>query len=222
MSDSRKIYVLDTNVLLHDPSSLGAFEDARIGIPAVVLEELDKFKTESSDRGRNSREVIRKLDQLRSQGSLVEGVELDNGGTLQVLMLESGDVPGPYFLQSEDNKILQLLSNLVSKKQDVLFISKDINARVKADTLGIPTEDYLKGRVSEYDLYKGWTQVEVDAAQLKRGHPEELTLLADSKQLVKNEFVLLISKNNPHNYKLFRYLGSGRFKDIKHPERIKE
>lgn len=218
MSDPRKIYVLDTNVLLHDPSSLLAFDGATLGIPAIVLEELDKLKTESSDRGRNAREVIRKLDKLRSQGSLVEGVKLDNGGILKVLLLDSKDGKGPYFLQSGDNKILQLISELKDQGEDVEFISKDINARVKADTLGIHTEDYLKGRVSEYDIYKGWTRVDVDASQLRRGHPEELTSLAQANELVVNEFVLLESKNNPHNYTVFRYLGSNKFKEVKTPE----
>ena len=220
MSDSLKTYVLDTNVLIHDPNAISSFANARIGIPAIVLEELDQFKSEPTERGRNSREVVRKLDELRSKGSLVEGVQLDNGGILQVILFEGekGDKIGPYLLNKEDNKILHVLQGLIDKGEDVKFISKDINARVKADTLGIPTEDYLKGNVSKYDIYKGWTEVSIDSLQLKKGDPEELAFLASSGVLSVNEFVLLTSKNNPHNYKVFRYLGSNKFKEVHVPD----
>ena len=220
MSDRNKIYVLDTNVLLHDPNSMFSFEGANVGIPAVVLEELDKFKTESSDRGRNSREVIRKLDKLRMTGSLTDGVNLGNGGTLRVLFVPDTDAKkiSPFFLNNEDNKILLLAREMQSKGDKVTFISKDINARVKADTLGIPTEDYLTGRVSEYDIYKGWEKIEVDSSQLKKTDPEELHTLSKQGNLIINEFVLMESKNNPYNYSVFRYLGGDNFKYVSTPK----
>ena len=83
---SEKMYVLDTNVLLHDPESMFSFEHGLVGIPIMVLEELI-FQTESTQRGFNSREVIRHLDVLRGKGSLGEGIKLDNGGTLKVLFI---------------------------------------------------------------------------------------------------------------------------------------
>src|SRR5579871_57679 len=85
MPVKKKIYILDTNVLIHDPKALFQFKGAHIGIPAMVLEELDKFKSEGTERGRNTREAIRQLDKLRDKGSLHEGVKLDNGGILTVL-----------------------------------------------------------------------------------------------------------------------------------------
>jgi len=78
------IYMLDTNVLLHDPGATFAFENAHVGIPITVLEELDQFKNESSERGRNAREAIRNIDGLRDRGHLSQGIPLDNGGTLQM------------------------------------------------------------------------------------------------------------------------------------------
>ncbi len=83
--DAKKVYILDTNVLIHDYRSMFNFENTLIGIPAIVLEELDRLKRESSDRGSSAREVIRCLDNLRSRGSLRDGVKLDNGSTLKVI-----------------------------------------------------------------------------------------------------------------------------------------
>jgi len=154
--DSKKIYVLDTNILVHDPSAFKNFEGANVGIPAVVLEELDQFKREATDRGRNSREFTRQLDNLRQQGSLKDGVKLDNGSTVRILFL-GHDVPDiPFTLDKEDNQILLTALDLKSKGHEVKFISKDLNARVKADALGIYSEDYKKEYVTEEEFYQGW------------------------------------------------------------------
>src|SRR5947207_14085660 len=107
MPAKQKIFILDTNVLIHDPKSLFQFEGAQLGIPATVLEELDKFKGEGTERGRNTREAIRQLDRLREKGSLHKGVSLDNGGTLEVLFYEENAVKNiPFSLAIDDNKIL--------------------------------------------------------------------------------------------------------------------
>lgn len=217
---SEKIYILDTNVLLHDPRSLFSFAEAHIGIPAIVLEELDKFKTESAERGRNAREVVRYLDGLRLEGSLRDGVKLPNGGTLQVIFLPEPDkeVNVELLVRSiEDNIILLTALRLKERGKDVVFITKDINARVKADVLGIHAEDYLKGRVSEYDLYKGWRALQVPSIQLTKAVPQELQDLADADELEVNEFVMLQSRGNPYNYKLFRYLGDRQFITVESP-----
>ena len=87
----KKVYVLDTNVLIHDPQSIFSFSNTLVGIPAVVLEELDQLKKEPSDRGGSAREVIRHLDSFRDRGSLRDGIKLENGGVLQVLF--AGEVP---------------------------------------------------------------------------------------------------------------------------------
>src|SRR5271168_5294418 len=88
MPTNKKIFVLDTNVLIHDPKALFSFTGAHVDIPATVLEELDQFKGEGTERGRNARETIRMLDQLREKGSLREGVPLDDGGILQIIFYD--------------------------------------------------------------------------------------------------------------------------------------
>ncbi len=215
----QKIYILDTNVLIHDPQSLFAFNGSLIGIPTMVLEELDQFKTESTDRGRNAREVTRQLDSLRKLGSLKDGVTLESKGTIKVIFLSHHDIPAsfPFILKSEDNQIL-LTALSLKDKYDVVFVSKDINARVKADVLGINTEDYMKGRVAEYDLYKGWLKVHAPALQLKKDFPEVLNELLSEQILQINEFVLVESTNNPFNYRIFRYLGGNNYKIVESPK----
>ncbi len=90
---AEKIFILDTNVLVHDPKSLFNFKDALVGIPSIVLKKLDQFKGEMSERGRNSREATRLLDELREKGSLRDGVPLENGGKLKVLFLPVEKIP---------------------------------------------------------------------------------------------------------------------------------
>jgi PhoH-like ATPase len=213
-----KIYVLDTNVLVHDPHAMLSFADVMVGIPAIVLEQLDEFKKEGSARGRNTREAIRILDGLRSRGSLKDGVKLDNGGTLKVIFLNSfPSASFPFKIRIEDNEILMTTALLQQKGYQVTFISKDLNARVKADTLGIATEDYLKEHVSEDEFYHGWRRVPVPAVQLGKEAPDELVALAKEEQLSVNEFVIAESRHNPFNYRVYRHKGGGSFKVISDP-----
>ena len=222
LTDSKKLYILDTNVLIHDYKSIFSFNNTLIGIPAVVLEELDRLKKESSDRGSSAREAIRLLDGLRSKGSLHDGVLLDNGSILQVVfppMVVKDDISS--FLahtNSNDNEILLTALDLQSKGYQVTFISKDINARVKADALNIKSEDYLKGRVSDYDVYRGWRMATVPAGDLRKDFPEILYDMCRDNQLEPNEFVELQSAGNPYNYRVFRYLGADRFKAVCMPD----
>jgi PhoH-like ATPase len=216
MADKKKkIFLLDTNVLLHDPMSLYSFGDSTVAIPMMALEELDKFKRETADRGRNAREVSRRLDQLREVGQLNKGVALDNGGTL-IIVSPPKDELKDIILTTEfgDEGILGAASFLKRKGHDVRFISKDINARVKADVLGIQAEDYLKGSVTPEEFYKGWIKEEVAAVELKKGEPKVLPKLIDEYGLVPNQFVWLCSKNNDQNYRIFRYLGDKKFKPV--------
>jgi PhoH-like ATPase len=213
----KKICILDTNILVHDPTAIFAFPDTIIGIPSVVLEELDAFKREGTDRGRNSREAIRLLDHLRELGSLQEGVKLDNGGVVRVLFLDekARGISAPFSLRIEDNVILFVALTLKHEGYHVCFISKDLNARVKADALGLEVEDYHKEHVSEQEFYHGWVKEAVSAGELKAEYPAMLEEIAP--HLVPNEFVLLESKNNPFNYRVFRFVGKNVFKTVSMP-----
>ena len=214
----KKIFILDTNVLIHDPKSIFAFDGAHIGIPSTVLEEIDQFKREGTERGRNARESIRLLDQLREKGSLKDGVKLDNGSILQVIFYDESILKkAPLSPEVIDNKMLFTALALKQEGYNVYFISKDLNARVKADALGIHTEDYLKEEyVSEKEFYQGWLKIPVPAVELK-GQPTELIRTVEQKLIQRNEFILAESQNNPNNNKIFRYHGGDVFKPVYHP-----
>ncbi|RTL07095.1 PhoH family protein [Candidatus Dependentiae bacterium] len=212
---AQKLFILDTNVLVHDPHALESFEGVLVGIPLPVLEELDRFKHEGTDRGRNSREAIRFLDGLRQIGSLRDGVVLKNKATVRILFpptVEKGIMPVLDGRATNDNDILLIAYAYEKNGFAVVFISKDLNARVKADSLGVATQDYQKESISSEDFYHGWTRMAIAANDLRASVPS--ALLAMTKELVPNQFVLLESNNNPHNYRVFRYLGNKKFKPV--------
>lgn len=141
----KKNYVLDTNVLLHDPQSIFKFEDNDLLIPIYVIEEIDTFKRDTSERGRNARTVVRHLDHLRSQGGcLSNGVKVGEGGNLRVYVPEKKPIlssalnPG-----TGDNGILQTALDIQSAStQPTIFVTMDVSLRIRADALGLQTEPY--------------------------------------------------------------------------------
>ena len=142
VSVTRKCFVLDTNVLLHNPSSLFKFAEHEVVIPLTVIEELDRFKKNNDETGRNARQAIRSLDELRARGRLLEGVEWnDQGGSVRIHPCDRSR-PSSLDLDVADNRILGVVSEFHASGRPTTFISKDINARVKCDSLGIPAEDF--------------------------------------------------------------------------------
>ncbi|MCA9769794.1 PhoH family protein [Candidatus Dependentiae bacterium] len=217
----RTFNILDTNVLMYDPEALFKFEKAHIGISIVVLEELDKFKQEATDKGRNTRAAIRYLDSIRTKGCLGEGIELPNGSLLKVLFtpMHTQKKTFPFETNIGDHRILLTALELKQKGHDVRFISKDINARLKADALGIQAQDYLKQALTTHDtFYKGWISIAVPAVELKKEMPAVLLQLLEEQEITVNQFILLKSQNNPYNYVIFRYCGGEIFKRVTQPQ----
>ncbi len=212
-----RMFVLDTNVLLHDARSLFSFQGVVVIIPFVVLEELDTFKRENDEKGRNAREVIRTLDELRSRGCLSQGVDLNHGSGAMLRVLQTPELKdfsretGSTF---KDNMILQTVKNLGDDGNEVTLVSKDINVRVKADVMGLDAEDYAKGRVDYDDYYKGWRRAQISAQELRLMSQKGLTKLSYDHPLSLNEFLILESEHNPENYRLFRFLGGEQFKEV--------
>jgi PhoH-like ATPase len=212
------LYILDTNVLIHDPEALFAFPGKFIGLPITVIQELDHFKDESSQRGRNARQAIRSLDRLREQGSLSEGVVIDNGARIKVFPLprrelRTSELP----FADPDNQILLTALHLQAEGYEIHFISKDLNMRVKADGLGLLPQDYKKETIAEDNFYKGWITLSVSAHDLKRDDPGILYEIVDQYQLVPNQFVLLQGRRYDDHYRVFRYMGEHIFKSVEQP-----
>ncbi|MFH1831672.1 MAG: PhoH family protein [bacterium] len=212
-----RIFILDTNILLHDPHAFFSFKGVVIGIPFVVLEELDSFKRGTDERSRNARESIRKLDELRQKGSLLQGVPVQINGQETIIKVFptptnvdfSGDL-----LAAKDNLIIQTAKDLMQQNCTVTLVTKDIDMRVKADVMGIHTEDYTKGLVSYDDFFKGWRRLALPAQDMKTLSVKKIGSIVDPQDLCLNEFIILESENNPENTRLVRYLGGQNFKDI--------
>ncbi|MBN2508939.1 MAG: PhoH family protein [Spirochaetales bacterium] len=155
-----KTFVIDTNVFIHKPDAALSFKDNEIVVPLWVLEELDKLKTFSDEKGRSARQAIRFLDEVTKQGDISQGIKLDNGSVLSVSLAHAKADSLDLSLERVDNKILLCAVALQKEGRQVFFVSKDINARVKATALGIRAVDYEKQKVNYQDLYPGVKDIE--------------------------------------------------------------
>jgi PhoH-like ATPase len=204
-----KHFVLDTNVLLYNPNAIFLLQDNHILIPFDVIEELDKFKAGNDDLGRNARTTIRHLDRLREQGNLAEGVAVkETGGVVQVVLPQECPLSPGLNANTPDNRIISVAYALHREGRRVVFISKDINARIKSDTLGIPTEDFEAQKVDFEHLYTGWREVKVPAETINRLYAEKVLKLempAEAQALIANEFILLKDETDPGHTALARY-----------------
>ena len=219
----RKTFVLDTNVLLHDPQALTRFEDNHVVVPIEVVEEIDRFKRDPSEKGRNARQVSRLLDELRERGNLADGVPLDgaSGGTLKVVFCRSetlAQLPPELRAGNGDNNILavaleQRLEQVVGTRPPVVLVTKDTNLRIKADAVGLIAQDYTTDKVAIGDLYPGICELWIDADQIDRVKLDGgLPLAALSPESLKaagtlqaNEGVTLVNQAQPNHTLLARY-----------------
>ncbi len=164
----RKNYVLDTNVLLYDPQAVLKFEDNDVILPIYVIEEVDQFKRETTERGRNARSVARTLDTLRAQGSLAQGVAVGDG-TVRVKVPEHRPhLPHGVNPTSTDNAILQTALEVRDGSPDkpTVFVTMDVNLRIRADAFGLATEPYEHHAVDVEHMHTGITEIKVTAAEL--------------------------------------------------------
>jgi len=216
MPQAEKIFVLDTNVLLHDACAFHAFGNNRVIIPIFVIEELDQFKRDMSELGRNARAVARELDVLRQKGSLTEGVATEEGGVVQVWMLKAGLLSSVGTANNMDNCILSVAMEVKATWPPHLttFISKDINLRIRADALGLRSEDFEPDRTEITELYSGHTFLEADAGEVDglwrpgaewrpEGRPELGPEAAPS--LSPNEYLQLRDRANPTHTSMGRF-----------------
>jgi PhoH-like ATPase len=160
LSGLNKIFVLDTNVILHDHNCISSFQEHSVVIPITVLEEIDKFKKGNEIINFNAREFSRKLDAMGGDKLLSDGIPLNSGGTLVVeTNVKREGLLGEIFWEDKpDHRIISLAFNLAKEysKDRVILVSKDINVRMKAKSVGIKAEDYETGKIPNIDeLYKG-------------------------------------------------------------------
>ncbi len=220
----RKSFILDTNVLIHYPRAMFEFDDNRVVIPIKVVEELDKIKAYHDERARNAREATRELDRFRGSGRLSSGAALPSGGILQVVFPpEHFEVPGLAGCRA-DNEILSTALSIMQREnakpkgEKVIFVTKDLNARIKADSLGIETQDFEKQKVSIDELYAGYGDVTVSADSVDRFYREG-GLAVEGKSFQPNQFVMLVDDGNESHTALARWNHvTGRLVPLANPD----
>lgn len=205
--------VIDTNVLLYDPRALHHFAGQDLVLPITVIEEIDRFKKDLNDTGRNARTVSRMLDGLRAEGSLQRGVPLPNGSRLRVSMGDDiAALPEGFGDVSNDNRILGTVLALGRRQgfDKVSLITRDTNMRIKADALGLQADDYNPGQIEADDCYTGVGEASVSAADMaglyQRGWlPFEPDAESLPTRVFPNQFLVLRRDDDPGTSALARY-----------------
>ena len=209
---AKKTYVIDTSVFLSDANALYRFKNNDIVIPIKVLEEIDKHKKRQGSVGFNARLIIKHLDELRGKGSLSKGMRIGKGMGILRVAKASRDLPKDLDFSIADHQILSVAfhENLENERRKVIVVSRDINMRVIADSLGLVSEDYETNSIVEDKdkVYEGFAEVLVDDEFIERFYDNEEMVLEESmvkEKLYPNQFLLLISSSNPKKSAICRF-----------------
>ncbi len=235
-TETIKHYILDTNVLIHDPASPFQFKNNTVWIPVEVFEELDRFKSESSTRGVNAREVHRRLsDRFKNAKDMQDGVVLENGGRLRVCVNPLARIvegnwemvsDSPRFqtlrdlfpdMTSMDNRIIAAACAVADgEKAPVILVTKDLNMMLKARTLGLEAQDYRTDRVEDDDIkltirHKGeeFETLDVPAHTLQAFASQETILLSEAAHFLQNYYILLRNEEEHTHAIPARHMGGG-------------
>ena len=188
----RKLFVIDTNVLLHDPYAMKEFKDSDVIIPMEVLEELDRIKRQPDEMGKNARTFVRYMDSLKDKGSLHTGVRIENDILIRVHIESVSKKTFP--LSMDRNKILLAAYQLQETHKALVLVSKDFVMRIKAEALGIEAEDYEKGKESYDKIYRGYRKIEVDKEQIDLFYKQGF--LDYEASFCPNEYCLLFAEQS--------------------------
>lgn len=206
-SKRRKI-VVDTNVILFDAQAILRFGEADVHIPISVIEEIDKFKRDQGENGRNARQFSRFVDVLREKGSLAQGVQLDNSETVVYIStdLMLGGMPPEFDQAKADNRILNTALALQKQhpRTKVELITKDINLRIKADVYGIFAKDYEPTDVSQEDMYEGYLELEISPERIDAFYKDK-KYVPEGAKLYANQYVIMKDASNPNHSAIGRY-----------------
>lgn len=209
-TNKRRKIVLDTNVILFDALAILKFGEADIHIPISVIEEVDRFKRDQGENGRNARQFSRFVDVLREKGSLAQGVQLENHETMVYINtdLMFAGVPSDLDQMKADNRILSTALALQKQhpRYKVELITKDINLRIKADVYGIFAKDYEPGDFNQENLYEGYLEIELSPEKIDQFYQQKRVELPDVK-LQANQYLIMKDKSNSNHSAIGRYSG---------------
>jgi len=221
------VFVLDTNVILHDPYALFNFGDQDVCIPIRVVEEADRFKRELNEKGKNARTFARLLDGMRSFGNLAQGVPLRTAaselnseaiesvsGTLKIYTGQIDDsiqkLVGD-FNATGDSTILMIVLQLIKQGREVILVTKDVSFRVRADAYGVHCEDYQPDSTVKFEeLNPGWRFFDVSSDDLERFYRKKELELTQIEQAFPNEYFVLRDESNEKNTALAKWDHEGK------------
>lgn len=209
-----KNYILDTNVIIHDPTCFYKFEDNNVIIPIVAIEELDNLKHREGMVGYHARLAARELNQLRQLGNLEKGVVLENGGTLRIELnhMDMSCIPEGIDIHRNDTRILAMTKNLQQEYRDIptILVTKDVYMAIKADSFGIEAQDYINDKITTEQVYTGYRRIALPSDKInqifKGGLPIEACGLEDT--IYPNEFLHITSTTDDNHEVLARFDGS--------------
>ncbi len=199
-------YILDTNVLLYDPNALQAYAGSEVIVPITVIEEIDQFKTEASETGRNARLVSQAVDELRMAGSLAEGITRADGSIFRVQVWQDngGDFRSGLDLRRSSNRVLVTALELSRQEGGkVVLVSQDTNLRIKANALGIEAVGYEGSRPLTTELYTGFQLRVVAANELEEYRKKER--LAPEAEFFANQGLICQVGDDPAAARVFRF-----------------
>jgi PhoH-like ATPase len=214
-SGNRKNYVLDTNVLLHDPGCITNFEGNNVILPMVVLEEIDSLKTRDGLCGCQARQAARELSRMveeKAQQSIQNGIEIGKGIVLRIELNgyhNMTEITDELDLEKNDNRILLTTLSIKRATPDTptILVSKDICMRLKAEAFGIEAEDYENDRVALDDLYRGYLTTMLSSGDIDKIYDSGLNCPKRIK-LCPNQFLLIHAKDDPARSVVARFDGT--------------
>lgn len=204
---NRKI-VVDTNVILFDALAIKKFTDADIHIPISVIEEVDRFKRDLGENGRNARQFSRFVDELRELGPLAKGVALESSKSTVFINTDVNHHEMPKELDPEkaDNRILATALAIQTKypSASVELVTKDINLRIRADVFGVFAKDYEPERVEVDEMYQGHREIDVPPSIIEEFYAEKI-ITSETFSLKANQYVVMRDSSNPNHSAIGRY-----------------
>jgi PhoH-like ATPase len=206
---TRRKVILDTNVILFDAQAIFKFIESDIHIPLSVIEEIDRFKRDIGENGRNARQFSRFIDVLRTEGSLPNGVLLEKAKSYIFVKPDHsiGNLPPDLDPHKADTKILgtAVVLQRENKDSEVVLVTKDINLRIKADVIGIKARDYEPDSVALEDMYTGVTEIEVEPAAIEEFYSEKQLTSIDLDHFVPNQYIIMKDLANPNHSAIGRF-----------------
>ncbi|GAB6109301.1 PhoH family protein [Fusibacter bizertensis] len=207
-----KNYILDTNVMIHDPFCFYKFEDNHIIIPIICIEELDHLKKRDGIVGYHARSAARELSNIRKNGSLSEGVKLESGGTIRIELnhMDFTQLPDGLDYTKNDTKILAVAKKLqeIYEPTQTILVTKDLYMAIKGDAIGLDIQDYQNDKIETDDLYKGYMDTEMYSKDIDAIYSGGLMASEHLKSILfPNEFLHIKSLDREGHEIIARYDG---------------